>query len=113
MRLSTRLYNTAYLLMLSRAEGEGDIKPQDGAYQCVEISRHLLEQETQPLATMHLPADLWVLEQQSAILAKQTYHITQSGRGSASPHNIPHGQWQQIEEAFMQTKATNSRIRSR
>jgi len=95
MRLATRLHKMAYLLMLNRAERDGDIKAQDVIRERAKIS-------LEPSAPMeeNLPEDFCALEHLSLALEKQLSHLLQEELGSQQRKNMPHQQLKQIEEAF-------------
>jgi len=103
-RLSHRLHEMAYLLMLARAERDGDMHSQDVARECAKISDSLVAGAAK---TTLLPEAFLAVEYQSRVLAKQLDHIVFAGHEARQKDNMPRQQWRQIEAAFVtSTNAT-------
>jgi len=98
-RLFIRLHNTAFLLLLNRAERDGDMRTQEAARQRAKIALTIASQEKDQ-DWQYLPEEFRKLESQSLTLEKQLVHLMKAERGSAFNQIAPHQQWQQIEAAF-------------
>jgi len=101
MRFTARLHQMAYLLMLVRAEHDGDMKPQDAARERAKI---LIEPFA--IGEENLPENFRLLEQHAVLLARQLDYIMPAKRHIQQTKNMPQQQLKQIEAAFTLTKAT-------
>jgi len=97
-RLSTRLYQLAALLMLQRAERDGDMKREDVARESAKIVlEYALPEADNPLWN-EVDADFCRLNQKSLELARQVQNLLGAVRHQGK--NMPHQQLRRLEAAF-------------
>jgi|GEM_PF-6637424 len=94
--LSHRLYSMAYLLMLNRAERDGDMSHQDAVRERSQISFDFLGSESLVASS----DDFYALESQVVVLAKKLKTLFNLDGGEKKGKNMPQQHWQQIEAAF-------------